>query len=614
VEAVPATQRAGAADDRQSNERIAQPAVQAQMGPAAAAQGKRSGAGKVGDSLEQTGAEEGADRTKEDDQAAASALPHQPSREEKLAGLRELAAGATAAERRDLRAAAPQCDRQDGGVMRALSDPHAHRPWPGERACSHCQEVKSQMEFHQFMWDKPKDERSLCSTCEDWLTCSMCAKTKWFKQFSRTQRQKWGKDPKKGGRKCNCCITKLYGKKRDVGVQKLKVRSLVALMRRYFVKVAVAELVRVLRLRANISMHLGSIAGISGISLRLRCWKASCEQAAAEAEASAADAEFKPAGFDEAAAEQRQRKNAQKKEKNRRKAARKKARGLVEGEEVQLVRSGGGCGGIAAMQLNHMQEVVERQLAPALVFVIETWTGEQRDKVKVAAFSNGSGWMRAIGQEVTAVGIWAVEASNLALAASPGQVGELWNVQATSEEHFQRDVQVMQWPGELPEVENIQTGASISVEPFLGLVDAGRAVTVLEVKKLNDGCVMLKIDDAVEMDHDHAEDYVPSKYLFDANREPEYFDDRGEDASLYEIPSGLSSLSGTGCVVIMELKNGCRVEHVLRRSVWVAVDSFRPKAVIDAAANLADGSDYGYGEGCSCCSEQDSTDHSDSSD
>ena len=113
----------------------------------------------------------------------------------------------------------------------------------------------------------------------------MCAKTKWFKQFSRTQRQKWGKDPKKGGRKCNCCITKLYGKKRDVGVQKLKVRSLVALMRRYFVKVAVAELVRVLRLRANISMHLGSIAGISGISLRLRCWKASCEQAAAEAEA-----------------------------------------------------------------------------------------------------------------------------------------------------------------------------------------------------------------------------------------------------------------------------------------------------------------------------------------
>ena len=50
-------------------------------------------------------------------------------------------------------------------------------------------------------------------------------------------------------------------------MQKLKVRSLVALMRRYFVKVAVAELVRVLRLRANISMHLGSIAGISGISL-----------------------------------------------------------------------------------------------------------------------------------------------------------------------------------------------------------------------------------------------------------------------------------------------------------------------------------------------------------
>ena len=72
VEAVPATQRVGAADDRQSNERIAQPAAQAQMGPAAAAQGKRSGAGKVGDSLEQTGAEEGADRTKGDDQPTGS--------------------------------------------------------------------------------------------------------------------------------------------------------------------------------------------------------------------------------------------------------------------------------------------------------------------------------------------------------------------------------------------------------------------------------------------------------------------------------------------------------------------------------------------------------------
>ena len=225
-----------------------------------------------------------------------------------------------------------------------------------ERACSHCPlsggEVKNGVPPVYELWDKPKDERCLCSACEDWLTCSMCAKTKWFKQFSRTQRQKWGKDPKKGGRKCNCCITKLYGKRRDMGLQKLKVRSLVALMRRYFVKVAVVELVRVLRLRANISMHLESIAGISGISLRLRCWKASCEQAAAAPEASAADAEFKPAGFDEAAAAQRQRKSSQKKEKNRRKAARKKVRGLVEGEEVQLVRSGGECGGIAAMQLN----------------------------------------------------------------------------------------------------------------------------------------------------------------------------------------------------------------------------------------------------------------------
>ena len=92
------------------------------------------------------------------------------------------------------------------------------------------------------------------------------------------------------------------------------------------------------------------------------------------------------------------------------------------------------------MQLNHMQELAERQLAPARVFVIETWSGDQRDKVKVAAFSNGSGWMRAVGEEVTAVGIWAVEASNLALAVSPGQVGELWHVQAKSEEHFGRDV------------------------------------------------------------------------------------------------------------------------------------------------------------------------------
>ena len=106
-----------------------------------------------------------------------------------------------------------------------------------------------------------------------------------------------------------------------------------------------------------------------------------------------------------------------------------------------------------------------------------------------------------------------------------------------------------------------------------------------------------------------AEDYAPWKYLFDANREPEYIDGRGEDASLYEIPFGLSSLFGKGCVVIMEPKNGSGVGHVLRRSVWVAMDSFRPKAVIDAAANLADGSDYGYGEGCSCCSKQDSTDH-----
>ena len=67
MEAVPATQRAGAADDRQSGERIAQPAAQAQMGPAAAAQGKRSGAGR------QTGAEEtGAEETgAEDDQEAA---------------------------------------------------------------------------------------------------------------------------------------------------------------------------------------------------------------------------------------------------------------------------------------------------------------------------------------------------------------------------------------------------------------------------------------------------------------------------------------------------------------------------------------------------------------
>ena len=115
---------------------------------------------------------------------------------------------------------------------------------------------------------------------------------------------------------------------------------------------------------------------------------------------------------------------------------------------------------------------------------------------------------------------------------------ELRNVQANGEEHFQSDVQVMQWPGELPLVENIQTSVSIPVDLFLGLVDAGRAMTVLEVKKMNDGCVILKIDDAVEMEHDHAEDYVPSTYLFDANREPDYFDERGEDASLYEIPSG----------------------------------------------------------------------------
>ena len=96
-----------ATDDRQSSERIAQPAAQAQMGPAAAAQGKLSGADKVCESLGQTGAEEGVDGTKEDDQAVAPALPQQPSREEKLAGLRELAAGATAAERRDLRTAVP---------------------------------------------------------------------------------------------------------------------------------------------------------------------------------------------------------------------------------------------------------------------------------------------------------------------------------------------------------------------------------------------------------------------------------------------------------------------------------------------------------------------------
>ena len=97
-------------------------------------------------------------------------------------------------------------------------------------------------------------------------------------------------------------------------------------------------------------------------------------------------------------------------------------------------------------------------------------------------------------------------------------------------------VQVMQWQGELPEVENTQTGVSNSVEQFLGLVDAVRAVTALAVKDV-DECTFMKIDDAVEIDHDqwHAEDYAPWKYLFDANREPEYFDGRGEDASLYEI-------------------------------------------------------------------------------
>ena len=47
-----------------------------------------------------------------------------------------------------------------------------------------------------------------------------------------------------------------------MGVQKLKVRSLVALMRRYFLKVAVDELVRVLRLRANIIIY----------APRVYCW------------------------------------------------------------------------------------------------------------------------------------------------------------------------------------------------------------------------------------------------------------------------------------------------------------------------------------------------------
>ena len=155
-------------------------------------------------------------------------------------------------------------------------------------------------------------------------------------------------------------------------------------------------------------------------------------------------------------------------------------------------------------------------------------------------------------------------------------------------------------------------GVSNSVERFLGLDDAGREVTLLAVKDV-DGCSFMKINDAVEIDHDHAEDYAPWKYLFDANREPAYFDGRGEDASLYEIPSGLSSLSGKGCMVIMEPKNGSEVGHVLRRSVWVAMDFFRPKAVVDAAANLAEGSGYGYGERCTCCSEQDNTDR-DSSD
>ena len=64
---------------------------------------------------------------------------------------------------------------------------------------------------------------------------------------------------------------------------------------------------------------------------------------------SASDAEFMPTGFDEAAVEQRQRRSTQKKEKKRRKAARKKACGLVKGEELQLVRSGGGCRSIAAV-------------------------------------------------------------------------------------------------------------------------------------------------------------------------------------------------------------------------------------------------------------------------
>ena len=44
-----------------------------------------------------------------------------------------------------------------------------------------------------------------------------------------------------------------------MGVQKLKVRSLVALMRRYFGKVAVAELVRVLRLRDNICICMSQL-------------------------------------------------------------------------------------------------------------------------------------------------------------------------------------------------------------------------------------------------------------------------------------------------------------------------------------------------------------------
>ena len=196
-------------------------------------------------------------------------------------------------------------------------------------------------------------------------------------------------------------------------------------------------------------------------------------------------------------------------------------------------------------------------------------TSEISFKVKVAALSNDSGWMRAVGEEVIAVGIWAVEASNLALAASPGQVGELWHVQVKGEEHFGRDVQVMQWPGELPEVENTQTVVSNSVERFLGLVDAGRAVTVLAVKDV-DGCTFMKIDVAVEIDHDHAEDYAPWTYLFNASRELEYFDGRGEDASLYEISSQVCLVKGVWSLwsQIMAAKWGmcCAVQF---GSLWI---------------------------------------------